>query len=366
MGLFSKGSKAKAPAAPDPLATATQDNLLNRLNTYSATGSGQRFGYTDPTTGQFVEGTPPKGAQAAVQNVESGYESNLRSLLEGGSTEIVSALLGADIPDRAQVKDTSEIAKAIYDKGYSLLEPSIAKNQSMLLTNLQNRGLPVGSEAFDEAYSSQQRETEDTLSRLAQSAVIGAGQEQSRQYQIDSSARSSALDEILTAMGGGFTYGADTPSGAAAGSDYSSLVANKFTADTNIYNQNQANKRSAASTIGSIAGSIFAKCSMEFKDIAGPLPVNIAAEIVRDIPLMVWRYKAEHAPEGLGQEPHVGPMAEHFHAMTNLGDDKSINLLDAVGVLFGALQNALHRLDQQEQVIRQLVGASDLRRRSLN
>jgi hypothetical protein len=59
-------------------------------------------------------------------------------------------------------------------------------------------------------------------------------------------------------------------------------------------------------------------------------------------------------------------MAEHFHAMTNLGDDKSINLLDAVGVLFGALQNALHRLDQQEQVIRQLVGASDLRRRSLN
>lgn len=361
MGLFSK-NKSKAPASPDPIATSTQSLNFDRLNTYGPTGAGQRYGYTDPATGQFVQGTPPKGTQAAVQAVESPYEQIMRTMLEGGSKDVVSAILGDDVPDRAEVQNTDDIAKALYDRNYSLMAPSIAKGQSRLLTNLQARGLPVGGEAFTEAYSAQQRQTEDTLSRLAQDATLTAGQEQSRRFSIDSQARSDAMSELLQAITGGFTVGTEAPSGVASGSNYAQLVQNKYTADMAKYQQDKSSKNSALGTLGSIAGSAIAKCSRLFKLIDGDLDQAAASRAVETMPLSVWRYREEHAPEGMAEGQHVGPMAEDFHAITGLGDGKSINLLDLVGLAMGALQHALQRIDAQDRLIAQMIAPAAVTR----
>ena len=63
------------------------------------------------------------------------------------------------------------------------------------------------------------------------------------------------------------------------------------------------------------------------------------------MPLFAWRYLEGEAPEGFGQELHVGPMAESFHHLTGLGAPMEINVVDIIGVLTGALQDALHRIE---------------------
>lgn len=287
-----KGSKAKAPAAPDPQKTAAAEAQFNRLDTYSPSGSGQRYGYTD-ANGTFRPGSPPAGQQSAVTNVESPYEKQIRETLQPASINLVNRLVGDNVngmpaaprldtsfnPQQAYldelgrapagadalraamtgaprlssfngeaalrgemgraptlssfngeqalrgelagapelgsfnameqivaalgqpapvatVKDRSDVARDLYNRSFSLMAPGIEKANTRLLTTLQARGIPIGGEAFNEAYGAQTREVGDTLSRLSMDANIAAGQEQSRQYGLDAAARAASLGEI--------------------------------------------------------------------------------------------------------------------------------------------------------------------------
>ncbi|MCS6771036.1 MAG: hypothetical protein NZ740_03300, partial [Kiritimatiellae bacterium] len=56
-------------------------------------------------------------------------------------------------------------------------------------------------------------------------------------------------------------------------------------------------------------------------------------EGVKTLPLSSWEYKADP-----NDRRYIGPMAQDFQAAFGLGDDKTINTLDADGVLFAAVQ----------------------------
>lgn len=348
--MSKKGSKA--PAAPDPYQTASAESQFNRLDTFSPSGTGQAYGYTN-AAGQFVRGTPPKGSQAAVSTIESPWEKSIREMLQPASTNLVGKIIKdnvTNLPGPAQAKNTDALAKTIFDRNFSMMKPAIDRGQTRLLTNLQSRGLPVGGAAFNEAQTAQQRETEDMISRLSQDATINAGNEQSRQFGIDSAARQNSLSEIIAAMTGTYSPPSSSPSGSAAGVNYAGLVGDKFNADTAAYQEKQKQKTSTMGTIGSLAAGLM-KCTMEAKDIEGGMSIDVAAQAVSSMPLAVWRYKPGMAPEGRASELHVGPMAEHFAYLTGLGDGRNIDPIDAFGVLFGALQSALHRIEVLERQV---------------
>ena len=341
---------SSAPAAPDPSATAKAESQYNRLDTYSPSGSGVRYGYTDPTTGKFVQGVTPDGldAQSAVKTKESAVERQLRKMLEPASVDLTSRIISDNItnlPDAARVQDRGTVAQDIFDRNFSLMAPAIDRANSRLISNLQARGLPVGGDAFNEAYGNQQAQTQDTISRLAQDANVAAGQEQSRQFALDSAARQGAISELVAAMGGGYNPPSNTPSGSAPSVNYSGLVEQNYANQVNAYNQAQSNKIGAASTVGSL-GAMLLKCSVSTKAIISAVDNRRPAQIVQSIPLFVWRYNAEHAMGDL--HAHLGPMAEQFHQMTGLGTPDTIHIADYLGVLIGALQNALQRIDRLE------------------
>lgn len=346
------GKGSKAPAAPDPYKTSSTEAQFNRLDTYGPGGGGTRYGYTDPKTGQFVAGVAPQGSQSAVTTVETPAQKAIREALTGAAPGFVDKLINQDItnlPGPATAKDTSDIAKTFYDRNTSLLMPTIERTNSRLLNNLQARGIPIGGDAFNESYGNQQAQTQDTLSRVAQDATLAAGQEQSRQFGLDSAARGNALSEIQGLMGGGYSPPTNTPSGAAAGVNFSGNANSAYQDQLNAYNTKQGQQASTASTLGSLAGSMLLKCTMEAKDISSGLDADFMAEAVMHMPLAVWSYKEGMAPDGMGREDHVGPMAEHFQQLTGLGDGKTINVIDAFGVLFGALQSALQRIEILER-----------------
>ena len=262
------GKGSSAPAAPDPYKTASAEAQFNRLDTYSPSGSGQRYGYTDPKTGTFVQGVAPEGAQSAVSATESPWEKQIRESLQPASVDLTNRIISDNIsgmPDAPRAQDRGTVAKSIYDRNLSMMMPGIEKINSRLLTNLQARGIPIGSEAFNDAYGEQQRQTEDTISRLAMDADIAGGQEQSRLFSLDQASRQGAISELVAAMGGGYNPPSAAPSGNAAGVNYSGLVGQKYQADLAQHNSNQQAKAQTAGALGSLGGAMLMKSDRRLK-----------------------------------------------------------------------------------------------------
>lgn len=261
------GKGSKAPAPPDPQKTAAAEAQYNRLNTYSPSGSGQRFGYTD-AKGNFQMGPPPAGRQSAVTTVESPYERAIRQALEPASLGLVNRMVVDNVnnmPAAARVKDRSDVARDLYSRSFSLMQPGIEQSNRRLLTTLQARGLPIGGDAFNEAYGAQTREVGDTLSRLSMDANLAAGQEQSRQFGLDSAQRQNSIAEIIGAMGGQYNPPNAVPGGNAAGVNYSGLVGQQYQAQMGQYQQNQQNKTSALGAIGGLGAALIGKSDRRVK-----------------------------------------------------------------------------------------------------
>jgi len=342
------GKGSSAPAVPDPYETASAEAQFNRPDVYSPSGSGVRQGYTD-AEGVFQQGVAPEGFQSAQSYIESPFEENIRGQLEPAATNLTGQLITDNVdnlPGPARVGDRGDIAQTIFDRTFSLMAPGIDKANSRLLTNLQGRGIPIGGEAFNETYGEQQTRTQDTISRLAQDADIAAGQEQSRQFGLDSSQRSQSLQELVGLMGGGYNPPNNTPSGSTAGVNYSGLVGQQYDAQLSQYNQQQQQSQATAGAIGSL-GAALIKSTIESKDVRGSANTAGLADIVSRLPMAVWQYKDGEGPDG-DRAQHVGPMAEHFHALTGLGTSENISVIDYLGVMAGALQNALDRINMLE------------------
>lgn len=100
--------------------------------------------------------------------------------------------------------------------------------------------------------------------------------------------------------------------------------------------QNQASAQNSAGMwggLGTAAGmAMMAFSSKELKE--DKEPVDGALEAVKSMPVERWKYKRGVSDEG----QHVGPYAEDFQAATGLGDGKTINLVDAMGVNMKATQ----------------------------
>lgn len=432
-----------APDAPDPQEVAQAESQWNRLDVFSPSGAGVRHGYTGPD-GSFVAGTPPEGAQAAQKLIESPTQGAIRGMLEPGS-EILTANLLADnlagmpaaprpgqretmpgggkmgggmygpvtpVPMRpgggitpvSMTPDRNSVGQSIFDRSFSMMAPAIDRANSRLLTNLQARGLPVGGDAFNEAYGNQMRETQDTIARLAMDADIASGQEQSRMFGLNERERDQAMDELgqsfdmtererdqalqergqtFDIMAGGRELGMREqshdfnmqkaardqslaelsslmtgslqqtpamPSGSASPVNIGGAINNQYNAQMQSYNAGQQRAGANAAALGNVAGSLLLKCSMDIKEIDGKALVEDCEMAYRMMPIYAWRYLPEAAdamnlPQG---RRYIGPVAQDFHSLTGLGSDQEINILDFLGTMAGALQSAIHRIDQLE------------------
>jgi len=118
-------------------------------------------------------------------------------------------------------------------------------------------------------------------------------------------------------------------------------VGQQYDAQMANYQAKQQQRANTWGTIGSIAGGLIMKSSEASKDVGAPLSGNFAARAVSGLKVHNWTYKVDHIT-------HVGPMAEDWQEQTGLGDGKTIHLGDAVGILTGALQQALQRIEVLE------------------
>lgn len=340
------------PPAPDPHETAAAEARFNRPDTYSPSGSGVRHGFTN-AQGEFQQGTAPDGFQSAVRYLENPHERAIREALEPASVALTERVIQdniAGMPDAARVRDRSDVASDLFNRTFSLMAPAIDKSNERLLDNLQARGLPVGSEAFNNAYGDQQERTQDTIMRLAMDSNLNAGQEQSRQFGLDQAQRSGSIAELVAAMGGGYNPPSSSPSGNTSPVNYGGLVSQEYQGKLAAHQTKQQQDTATAAAVASL-GAAMLKCTAQAKDIHGRVDIDQVAVILQNLPLYGWNYKPGQAPHGDHGGQHIGPTSEQFNRLTGLGRDDRIDVIDYLGVVAAALQSALHRIAALEAIV---------------
>ncbi|MWG36001.1 tail fiber domain-containing protein [Halomarina oriensis] len=89
-----------------------------------------------------------------------------------------------------------------------------------------------------------------------------------------------------------------------------------------------------------------------------PVDPRAVLDGVLDAPVSTWEYVDENG-EGRGVR-HIGPMAETFHRIVDVGDsDAHINSVDADGVALAAIQGLAARLDETAEELRSELAARD-------
>ena len=94
-----------------------------------------------------------------------------------------------------------------------------------------------------------------------------------------------------------------------------------------------------AAGAGQLLGAAFFS-SKDAKTDKKPSKGNL--EAVENMPVEEWTYRDGIADEGR----HVGPYAEDFAKETGVGDGKSINVIDAIGVTMGAVKELSNKVDR--------------------
>ena len=213
-------SRPSAPPVPDPNALIQQDAAANRITQFTPYGN-LLFGSVGDQ-GQFVQS--PDGAAAFTQ--ETPFQSNLRALHEnlgiGLATEAGQQFdqlaaqtpfdFTANLPEYSfqdatnlpalptDFEDTRrQVTKSVFDRQLGLLQPEFTRQQEDLAQNLANRGIPIGSEAYNQAINRLDTQQSEQTQRLAQAADVAGGAEASRTFGMTLQARNQAIADQLRA-----------------------------------------------------------------------------------------------------------------------------------------------------------------------
>lgn len=187
-----------APAAPDYAGAARQDTLANRPNQSTPYGSSNWT--QDPKTGAWSQNTSFAGPLAGLNDTLGKDAASAWSTpLDNGA--------GA----RQHAED------AIYGRETARLDPMWASREHDMQTQLANQGTDPNSAAYTKASTDFGRNRNDAYSSALQDAIMGGGQEASRQQQMDLTSRMAPLGamgnlrsllQMPGFMGGGSQLGA--------------------------------------------------------------------------------------------------------------------------------------------------------------
>lgn len=221
--MAKKGSSQPIPQV-DPGALVQQQAQQNRINQFGPTGN-LIYGKTD-SAGKFV---PSTGDQASAYIEESPFQQRYR---EGGedlaltaqtlaaprianlpaapidTTQLPGFKSGIDwsrvdkVPSSADFSaDATRVEQATFDRARGLLAPEFEKRYRSLETNLANRGLPMGGEAYSGAVKEFRDAESEAYNRAALDAVAAGRAEQSRLFGQALSGHQAGLGDQTTEAG---------------------------------------------------------------------------------------------------------------------------------------------------------------------
>jgi hypothetical protein len=343
---------SSAPSPPDPYkvsAAQTQQNIdtaranaqLNAINLFSPFGSTNWI--YDPNDPRNVgqKNLVPTGQQINPSQFVLDFinkQGALSNTMADKTIDQANKLPTAAF-DPSSIGDTSSIAKTMYDRQLGLLQPQFDDAQSKLAQSLADRGIPVGSEVYNNEMNRYQQAQGQTLTGLSQDATLAATNEQQRQL-------GNALQQYmlpyqqLAALEGGTPavqqpgFASQVPANIAT-TDVAGNVWNAYNAQVNAANASSSGAAGMLGAVGSVFGGL--KSSKKFKEDFQPVSGEEALAHFDNLPVKDYRYKdAAQAAFGV-PERRTGPMAEDWQREFG-GNGQTIDIGSALGNLMAAVK----------------------------
>lgn len=197
----------KGASPPDPYKTAAAQTGANKeaIETsakVSAIDQYSPWGNTtftrDPKTGVPTKQTISLGA-----GEQQFYDSSnqVRNALAGKAKDFTSFLPSDQFQPRPEGSG-DKVAQALYDRRINLMKPQLKEADDSLRLNLSERGIPIGSEIYNNENNRLDRAREDTYAAAAQDAILAGGSEEDRQLNRDLTLRAQPFNEVSAFLQG--------------------------------------------------------------------------------------------------------------------------------------------------------------------
>ncbi|MCG7492464.1 tail fiber domain-containing protein [Thalassobius sp. Cn5-15] len=281
---------------PDPISPwdmAAAQSHYNRLNSYGPNGN-VVYGHVGDD-GQFVAGRGGRDQQQAMQTEETEFQRQLREGNEAGTLGLQSAVLGSygldgegggALPGVPQIEDQNGIAQQYFDANVGLLTEHFGRDQERMMGRMQNRGLPVGSAAYEDGMRPVMDAQNRALTGLSANAINYAGQEQSRRFGLGRQARDSAINEITGVTSGRFSPSPLVRGGSPSNIDVAGMMQSNYDAQMAQANARQAGRNAMFGNLFGIAGAALS-------DRRAKTDIRRVGKTDGGLPVYVYRYKGD-------------------------------------------------------------------------
>lgn len=310
-------SKGGSSAGVDPYDAADaqlQANLTGAREGLKLTSLNQ-YGPTGSTTFQKDANGIPISQTVSLNAGEQGvYDKTLgtRGALSGAAQTMAGQLPTGlfQMPDNARA---DAVTQARFDRGKAMLDPQFAEQRNAANVNLTNRGLPVGSEIWNNEQNRLDRSQNDAYANLANDAMLAGGAESDRLLQQAMAVRNQPLNELSAmlagASGGQMPTFQSTPTANISGGNVTD----------SIYRSAQMNQNQNNSMLSGLFGLGAAAMPFLFSDERVKTDIEPVGETHSGVPLYSYKY--------IGEEDgptHIGVIAQeamktHPEAVANFG-----------------------------------------------
>jgi hypothetical protein len=345
---------SKAPKAPNPVAVSNAQTASNvaTAEAQAKLNALDQFGpYGSVTFNRDAKGLPTGQTITLDPQVKALLDSQMAS--QQGISDAVSGAIGR-LPgqafDPSSVPDTGQIAQTAYDRQLGLLKPEFDEQAKALEVKLSERGIPIGSEVWNDEMNRFERAKGNALTTAAQSADLAALNEQQRLLTNAERQYAMPYDQLASLMG--VSQPAQTPSFAP---QTPTSVANTDVSG-NIWNAYQAKANQAAATnqaLGGIGGALIMAMPKipsdeRLKENRVPADGEAVLGDLRALPVDHYDYKPEARAAMNLPESRTGPMAQDWAARFG-GDGATIDMGDMMGKMLAAIK----ALDARDRAIAQ-------------
>ncbi len=284
-----------APAAPDPVATAAAQTASNKetavtqyglnatnQNTPSGSLSYKQIGTWDDGTPRFEANTSLNAGEQSIYDTGVATRQNVAGIGKDQSARIAS-LLGTPVDLSNEATESR-----LYDLGSKRLDPRFQKEGDALETNLLNRGIRPGSEAYNNAHTLQDQSKNDAYNQLL---LTGRGQA----VQEALTERNQPINEITALMGNSqvsqpnFT---STPSPGVAPTDVIGAQQQSLNQQNVGYQAQVANQQNMMNGLFGLGKS--AASAWAFSDIETKENIEVVGERPDGLHVIDFDYKPEY------------------------------------------------------------------------
>ncbi len=325
-GFLGLGPAPSAPAAPDyagaaretaagnvdAARVATAANRVNQVTpygslTYSQSGTDA---YGNPTYTATQALSPDQQRLLETQNRISGSLGDVATK----GVSYVENMLNTPFNTAALPTTGFNPSQSYQDAYMQRLQPQITQNREALQQQLANKGIDIGSVAYDRAMQTQAQRENDLLA-AATTQGFGVGQ-QARQQALQEQAylRNEPLNTLSAVRTGSQVTGPQFVNSfnqaTTAGPDLLGAAGMQYNAQMGDFNAKQAAQANLNQGIFSLGGAAL------MSDIRTKENIKHIAWLPNGLPVYTYEYKDEFKDHPLaGHGTHIGVMAQEVEVM---------------------------------------------------